>query len=84
MSESLHPASEPPESSGQHEHLRQLAHDMRHCLYTIRTATQVLPSLRYDEPRFREFLSMIEKNERRVADLLDDVLAQARQMTAED
>lgn len=48
------------------EQLRQLAHDVRHCLYVIGMGTEILRTAREDDDRFAEVCELIDE-ERKTA-----------------
>lgn len=56
------------------EHLRQLVHDVQHCLHVIGIATHILKSVRDDAERFAEVCDSIDKERREAMDLVKEFL----------
>ena len=63
----------------QQEYLRQLAHDAHHCLHVIGMAAEILKNAPSESNRDTELLNSIDKERRKAAELLDELIAVARQ-----
>lgn len=65
-----------PEHDTRHEdqRLRQVAHDVQHCLYVIGLGTELLATVREDEHRFAELCEAIDKERRAAKELVGELL----------
>lgn len=57
------------------EQLRQLAHDVRHCLHVIGLGTEMLKGARDDERRFAELCESIDRERQEARRLVDELVA---------
>lgn len=70
------PIDDKNEQKAQH-HLRQLAHDIQHCLHVIGMATEVLKGLREDAEKFAEVCDSIDKERCEAAELVGELVRAA-------
>lgn len=66
------------------EHLRQLVHDVQHCLHVIGMATEVLKEVGEDSNKFAEVCACIDKERHAAVKLVSEFLAAAEQQRIED
>ena len=57
------------------DRVRQLSHDLRHCLYTVRTGTQLLRQSLGASDGACQILTLMEDDQDRAAQLVDELLA---------
>lgn len=69
----------PAEHDIQHhdEQLRQLAHDVRHCLHVIGLGAEMLKNVRDNERLFAEICASIDQERRTAWKLIDKLVAAA-------
>ena len=60
------------------DRVRQLSHDLRHCLYTVRTGTQLLRQSLGQSDGASQILTLMEDDQDRAAELVDELLALVR------
>ena len=65
------------QSAPPNDRVRQLSHDLRHCLYTIRTGIELLRQTDGDAARV-EVLSLMENDQQVASRLIDELLALVR------
>lgn len=56
------------------ERERTLVHDLRHCLFALRTGIELLPHLREDKEKFQEIQSVLHEEVRKASVLLKELL----------
>lgn len=56
------------------EYLRQLGHDVRHCLHAIGMGTEVLKTTRNNDAQFAEICELIDKERKTTMKLLGELL----------
>jgi hypothetical protein len=61
------------------ERLRQLAHDVQHCLHVIGMAAEILKGVRGDTDKVTELSNSIDKERQKAASLVNELVAAARQ-----
>lgn len=61
------------------EQVRELAHDVRHCLFTIRTGVLLLRETCTFGPDSQQLFELIEKDETQLAGLIEKLVALARE-----
>lgn len=62
------------EKQSRSEYLRQLSHDIRHCLHAISMGTEVLKTVREDAARFTEVCELIDKERKTAMKLLGELI----------
>lgn len=63
------------EAPQEDERLRQLAHDLQHCLYVIGLGTELLKAAREDESRFAELYESIDQERKAANELVGELVA---------
>ncbi len=73
--------TESPESlspDGRAQQISTVVHDLRHCLHVLRMGLTLLKSTRDKDDEFSEICHTMEGEERRAAELLEELVAFAR------
>lgn len=66
-----------PEKQRHDEQLRQLGHDVRHCLHVIGMGMEILKTVREDDDRFVEICELIDKERKTAMKLVRELVAVA-------
>ena len=64
------------------DRVRQLSHDLRHCLYAVRTGTQLLRQSLGQSDGVSQILTLMEDDQERAGELVDELLALVRRPAA--
>ena len=56
------------------EQLRQLIHNIRHCLHVIGMGTSLLKELRHDDVQFAELCASIDTERKKVKELIEELV----------
>jgi signal transduction histidine kinase len=67
-----------PGSEGRSHNIREVGHDLRNCMYTVRTGIQLLKKLGLEQDKYGEIMTIMERDLEKATVLVNELIEMAR------